>query len=331
MSDGPVRPGILGVGSYLPETVVDNAELARRHGCSEEWILSRTGIRERRFAPPGPGASDLGSRAAERALAAAGIAPGQIDLIICATYTPDMAFPATACLIQERLGAKPAAAFDLQAACSGFVYGLAAASGMVEAGGVRYALVIGSDVNSTIIDPNDRKVTALFGDGAGAVVVGKVNSGAGLLAYKLGADGSGGPLFRMPAGGSKQPASAATVEARQHFIHMDGPPLFRFAVEAMVQASRQALDRAGLGVGDVDLFVPHQANLRILEAGVERLGIPREKVLVTVDRYANTAAATIPIGLDEAVRTGRLAPGMNVLITGFGAGLTWGSAVLRWA
>lgn len=331
MGDGPTRAGVLGTGAFLPERILDNHELAERYGCSEEWILSRTGIRERRFAEPGTGASDLGVKAAERALAAAGLVASDIDLIVCATYTPDMAFPSTACLIQDRIGAKPAAAFDLQAACSGFVYALVTAAQFVASGAMRYALVVAADVNSTIVDPKDQKVTPLFGDGAGAVVVGRVNHGAGILGFHMGADGGGGDLFYMPAGGSRRPASVETVEAREHYIKMDGPSLFRFGVDAMVQASRLALDRSGIGVDDVDLFIPHQANLRIIDAGLERLGIPKAKTLVTLDRFANTAAATIPIALDEAVRAGRLAPGMHVLLTGFGAGLTWGSTVIRWA
>lgn len=328
-SDG--RPGVLGTGSYLPERILDNRALAERFGCSEEWILSRTGIKERRFVEPGTGASDLGLRAAERALAAAGTTPAEVDLLICATYTPDMAFPSTACLIQDRLGAKPAAAFDLQAACSGFVYAMITASQFVSGGSVRRALVVASEVNSTIVDPKDQKVTPLFGDGAGAVVLGPVNHGGGILGFHLGADGGGGGLFYMPAGGSKRPATLETVAAREHYIKMDGPSLFRFGVEAMVQASRQALDRSGLSVDDVDLFIPHQANVRIIDAGLARLGIPKEKTVITLDRFANTSAATIPIALDEMVRSGRLASGMNVLLTGFGAGLTWGSTVLRWS
>jgi 3-oxoacyl-[acyl-carrier-protein] synthase-3 len=330
MNRSIARAGVLGTGSYLPERVLNNRELAERFGCSEEWILTRTGIKERRFAEPGTGSSDLGLIAAQRALAAAGIAPRELDLIICATYTPDMAFPSTACLIQEGLGAKPAAAFDLQAACSGFVYALVTAAQYVAAGNVRYALVVAADINSTIVDPMDQKVTPLFGDGAGAIVVGSIEGDGGLLGFHLGADGGGGGLFFMPAGGSRRPATFETVEAREHYIKMDGPSLFRFGVDAMVQSSRNALDRAGIAVDAVDLFIPHQANLRIIDAGLERLGIPREKTIVTLDRFANTAAASIPIALDDAARLGRLAPGMLVLMTGFGAGLTWGSAVLRW-
>ena len=330
MSVGSSRAGVLGTGAYLPERVLDNRELAERFGCSEEWILTRTGIRERRFAEPGTGASDLGVEAATRALDAAGIAPKDVDLVICATYTPDMAFPSTACLIQDRIGAKPAAAFDLQAACSGFVYALVTAAQFVAGGGIRHALVVASDINSTIVDPKDQKVTPLFGDGAGAVVVGRVNHGSGLLGFHLGADGGGGPLFFMPAGGSKRPATFETVEAREHYIKMDGPSLFRFGVDAMVQASRHALQQAEMSIEQIDLFIPHQANLRIIDAGLERLGIPKDRTLVTLDRFANTAAATIPSALDEAVRGGRLASGMNVLMTGFGAGLTWASTVVRW-
>ncbi len=323
--------GILGTGSYLPDRVVDNQELARRYGCSEEWILTRTGIRERRFAAPGTGASGLAVPAARRALEAAGVAPEEVGLLLCATYTPDMAFPATACRIQASLRAHRAAACDLQAACSGFVYALVLAAHYIAGGGARYALVVASDVNSTIVDPEDRKVSALFGDGAGAVVLGRVEEGAGLLAAELGADGRGGDLFHMPAGGSLRPASAETVARREHFIRMDGRSLFRFGVESMVAVSRAALRRAGLEVGDVDLFVPHQANLRIVRAGLERLGIPMERTAVVLDRFANTAAASIPLALDEAVRGGRVAAGHTVLLTGFGAGLTWGAVVLRWS
>ena len=331
MSESISRAGILGTGAYLPDRVLGNRELAERFGCSEDWILSRTGIRERRFAEPGTGSSDLGVIAAKRALDAAGVPARDLDLIICATYTPDMAFPSTACLIQERIGAKPAAAFDLQAACSGFVYALVTAAQFVAAGNVRRALVVAADVNSSIVDPKDQKVTPLFGDGAGAVILGRVNHGAGLLGYHMGADGGGGGLFFMPAGGSRRPATLETVEAREHYIRMDGPSLFRFGVDAMVQASRSALSRAGLTIDDVDLFIPHQANLRIIDAGLDRLGIPKDRTLITLDRFANTAAATIPIALDEAVRAGRIESGTTVLMTGFGAGLTWASTVIRWS
>jgi 3-oxoacyl-[acyl-carrier-protein] synthase-3 len=330
MTESIARAGVLGTGSYLPERVLDNRELAQRFGCSEEWILTRTGIKERRFAEPGTGSSDLGIIAANRALDAADLSPRDIDLIICATYSPDMAFPSNACIIQDGIGAKPAAAFDLQAACSGFVYALVTAAQYVIAGNLRYGLVVAAEINSTIVDPMDQKVTPLFGDGAGAVIVGRVNHGSGLLGFHLGADGGGGGLFFMPAGGSRRPTTFETVEAREHYIKMDGPSLFRFGVDAMVQSSRNALDRAGMSVDDVDLFIPHQANLRIIDAGLERLGIPRDRTLVTLDRFANTAAASIPIALDDAVRSNRLMPGMNVLLTGFGAGLTWGSAVVCW-
>ena len=331
MSETSVRAGVLGTGSYLPERVLNNRELAERFGCSEEWILTRTGIRERRFAEPGTGSSDLGIIAAQRALAAANISPRDLELIICATYTPDMSFPSNACIIQESLRAKPAAAFDLQAACSGFVYALVTAAQYVVAGNIRYGLVVAAEINSTIVDPMDQKVTPLFGDGAGAVVVGRVTDGSGLLGFHLGADGGGSGLFFMPAGGSRRPSTFETVEAREHYIKMDGPSLFRFGVDALVQSSRNALDRAAISVDEIDLFVPHQANLRIIDAGLERLGIPKERTLITLDRVANTASASIPIALDEAVREHRLRPGMNVLLTGFGAGLTWGSTVVRWS
>lgn len=328
--DDRARAAVLGTGSCVPDRVLDNAELARRYGCSEDWILSRTGIRERRFVDPGAGCSRLGVGASRAALDAAGITARDLDLVVCATYSPDMPFPSAACLIQDQLGARPAAAFDLSAACSGFVYAMVVGAQFVSAGSARYVLVIGSDVHSHMVDPEDRKVTALFGDGAGAVVLGRGEDGRGLRGFHLGADGGGSDLFCMPAGGSRRPASAATIAGREHFLRMDGPALFRFGVEAMVDASRSALGSARLDVRDVDLFIPHQANLRIIRAGLERLGIPEERTVVTLDRFANTAAGTIPIALDLAVRDGRLQPGMNLLMTGFGAGLTWGSAVLRW-
>jgi 3-oxoacyl-[acyl-carrier-protein] synthase-3 len=329
--DRTLDVGIVGMGSYLPERVVGNRELAQRYGCSEEWILSRTGIRERRFVDAGTGVSAIGAIAAGRALANAGVEARDIDAIICATYTPDRSIPATACVIQDKIGAKRAAAFDMQAACSGFVYGLITAAGLVNSRIVRNVLVIGADIHSNIVDPDDRKVTAIFGDGAGAAVVRPVNHGSGILGYHFGADGSGLELFYVPSGGSVRPTTHETVNAREHYLRMDGKSLFRFGVDALVSASRKALESAGLGVADVDLFVPHQANLRIIDAGIERLGLPRDRCLITLDRYANTAAATIPIALDDALVAGRLKSGMVVLLTGFGAGLTWGSVVLRWS
>ena len=323
---------VLGTGSYLPEKVVDNGFLARVFGCEEEWILRRTGIRERRFAPEGAGASTLGVEASRRALEAAGVKPEELDLIICATYTPDMSFPSTACLIQHTLAAKRAGAFDLQAACSGFVYALITASQFVASGLYRRVLVVASDVNSSIINPRDRKVTALFGDGAGAVVLGpSEDDSAGIIGEYMGADGGGGNLFCRPAGGSRMALTAEVLEKGLQYIQMDGPTLFRAGVELMVAASRKVLEIARLAVSDVDLFIPHQANRRMLDLGLQRLGIPFEKTVVNLDRYANTSSATIPIALDEAVRSGRLEKEDILLLTGFGAGLTWGSVVLRWA
>jgi 3-oxoacyl-[acyl-carrier-protein] synthase-3 len=321
--------GIVGVGHHVPDNLVSNAKLAESFGCSEEWILRRTGIEERRVVSNGDATSDLGARAAERALQSAGVSAEEVDLLICATFTPDMSFPATACLIQEKIGARRAGAFDLQAACSGFVYALSTAVQYVASGFQRNVLVVASEVNSSIVDTRDRKVAALFGDGAGAALVAPVEDG-GVLALHLGADGSGGDHFRRPAGGSRLPASAETVQEGLHYIHMNGRALFRFGVETMVKASLQCLEKAGLGIEDVDLFIPHQANLRMVEAGIERLGIPRERTVVNLQRYANTSAATIPIALWEAVAGGRLAPGDLLLMTGFGAGLTWGSVLMRW-
>ena len=325
------NPQVLGTGSYLPEKVVDNGFLARLFGCDEDWILRRTGIRERRFAPEGTGASGLGLEASRRALEASGVRAEDLDLVVCATYTPDMSFPSTACLIQNALGARKAAAFDLQAACSGFVYGLITAGQFIASGLYRRVLVVASDVNSAIMNPADRKVTALFGDGAGAVVLGPSDGESGVIAQYMGADGAGGHLFCRPAGGSRMQLTPQVLERGLHYIQMDGPSLFRAGVEMMVGASRKALEIARLAVSDVDLFIPHQANQRMLDAGLQRLGIPTEKTVVNLDRYANTSAATIPIALDEVVRSGRVERDDIVLLTGFGAGLTWASAVIRWA
>ncbi len=323
--------GILGTGSFLPEKIIDNSFLARLFGCDEEWILRRTGIRERRFVKDGQAASSLGVEASRRALDSAGVKPDELDLVICATYTPDMSFPSTACLIQHELKAGRAAAFDLQAACSGFVYALVTATQFVATGLYKRVLVVASDVNSSIINPKDRKVTALFGDGAGAVVIGPTNGNTGVIGQYMGADGGGGDLFCRPAGGSRMQLTPSALEKGLQYIQMDGPSLFRAGVELMVSASKKALGKCRMAISDVDLFIPHQANRRMLDAGLKRLGIPAERTVVNLDRYANTSAATIPIALDEAVRGGRLRPEDILLLTGFGAGLTWGSVVLRWS
>ncbi|QGP93028.1 3-oxoacyl-[acyl-carrier-protein] synthase 3 protein 1 [Neomoorella glycerini] len=327
-----LRPvGIVGTGSCLPERILTNAELEQMVDTSDEWIRSRTGIRERRIASHDTAASDLAVPAAAKALAMAGLPAEAVDLIIVATVTPDTLFPATACLVQERLGARGAAAFDLSAGCSGFIYALAVASQFIAAGVYQTALVIGVEILSKIINWQDRNTCVLFGDGAGAVVLQAVPEGEGVLGLHLGADGNGGSLLSIPAGGSRLPASPSTVQNRLHTIHMNGPEVFKFAVRVMGEASLKALEQAGLRKEEVDFLIPHQANIRIIEAATKRLGLPPEKVYVNLDRYGNMSSASIPVALDEAYREGRLKRGDKVVLVAFGAGLTWGATVLSWS
>lgn len=328
---GLKRAGIIGTGSYLPENVLTNEDLEKIVDTSDEWIRTRTGIRERRVAREEEAASDLSLKASERALESAGVRAEEIDLIIVATVTPDTLFPATACLVQDRLGARRAACFDLSAGCTGFLYGLGVAQQFVACGTYQKVLVVGVDVLTKIINWEDRSTCVLFGDGAGAVVVAPVPEEEGILSLYLGADGSGGPLLVMPAGGSRLPASPDTVARKLHTIHMHGSEVFKFAVRIMGEASLKALEQAGLAKEDIDLLIPHQANMRIVEAGMKRLGLPPEKVYVNLDRYGNMSSASIPVALDEAQRQGKLARGDNVLLVSFGAGLTWGAAVVRWS
>ena len=323
------RVSITGLGSNAPEHVLTNDELAKLVDTSDEWIVARTGIHERRVAATDEALSDICLPAARAALANAGVAPGEIDLLIVATVTPDMAFPATAAILAEELGATEAAAYDLSAGCTGFMYALAQAYGMLAGGICRRALVVGGDVLSKIVDWSDRATCIVFGDGAGAVVMERVGSG-GFLGFELGADGSGGMDLYLPAGGSKAPASAETVAAHGHFVHMNGREVFKFATRVLVSSAQKLLDELGMSVADVDVYVPHQANIRIIRHAVERLGIPEEKVVVNVDRYGNTSSGSIPLALAEAVRDGRVEKGDIVLMTGMGAGLTWGSGVIEW-
>lgn len=325
-----VRPGILGVGRFVPERVLTNHELEKMVDTSDEWITTRTGIRERRIAPPGVATSDMAVAAARAAMDMARVGSQELDLIITATVTPDMIFPSTACLVQAALSAERAAAFDLSAGCSGFVYALSVASQYVATGAARHVLVIGAETLSRITDYQDRNTCVLFGDGAGAAVVGPKGADGGILAFDLGADGAGADLLYIPAGGARRPASAETLAGRSHFIKMEGKQVYRFATRVVEESTAAVLARAGADVGDIDLFIPHQANIRIIDHAVERLGIAREKVFVNLDRYGNTSAASIPIALAEAVEQGRLSPGDLVVMVGFGAGLTWGACALRW-
>ncbi|MEK4064731.1 MULTISPECIES: beta-ketoacyl-ACP synthase III [Paenibacillus] len=326
-----LRPvGIIGTGKYVPEKILTNSDLEKIVETNDEWIVSRTGIRERHIAAPHEATSDLAYEAALKALESAGMKAEDLDLIIIATVTPDSSFPSTACILQDKLGAKGAAAFDLSAACSGFVYSLATATGFIQNGMYNNALIIGADTLSRITDYTDRNTCVLFGDGAGAVILGEVPEGRGFQSFDLGAEGSGGSLLKMEAGGSRMPASQQTIDDKKHFIYMNGREVFKFAVRVMGTATERVLTKAGLTKEDIDLFVPHQANIRIIQSAMQRLDLPEEKCVINVDRYANTSAASIPLALVEAAEEGRMKEGDTVLMVGFGGGLTWGASVLKW-
>jgi 3-oxoacyl-[acyl-carrier-protein] synthase III len=320
---------ISGTGSYAPAKVLTNADLEQMVATSDEWIRERTGIRERRLAATGEACSDLAAQAGKRALAAAGLTATDLDMILVATCTGDYPLPATACLVQHQLGATKAAACDLSAACCGFVYALSVADAYVKSG-MRHVLVIGAEVMSAITDWTDRNTCVLFGDGAGAVVVSASDGEHGILSTHLRSDGTLCELIMVPGGGSRTPLSEKVVEERLQYIKMKGNETFKVAVRTLEEIARTTLSANNLRVEDVDLYVPHQANIRILKAVIERLGLPVEKVLLNVDRYGNTSAASIPIALDEAVREGRVKAGSLVMLGAFGAGLTWASALLRW-
>ncbi|EHQ62335.1 3-oxoacyl-(acyl-carrier-protein) synthase III [Paenibacillus dendritiformis C454] len=322
--------GIIGTGKYVPERVLTNEDLEKMVDTSDEWIVTRTGIKERRIAAEHEATSDLAYHAAQEALKAAGITAEQLDLIVVTTVTPDMTFPSTACLLQERLGAKRAAAFDLSAACSGFIYGLANASNFIAMGTYQYALVVGAECLSRITDYTDRNTCILFGDGAGAAVLGPVAEGRGFQSFELGADGSGKELLKLEGGGSRHPASHQTVDDKLHYLYMNGREVFKFAVRVMGNAADEALKKAGKMKEDIDLLIPHQANTRIIHAAIERLNLPEEKCVINLPKYANTSAASIPLALAEAVEEGRVKEGDTLLLVGFGGGLTWSASVIQW-
>lgn len=321
--------GIAGTGSYVPETVLTNADLEKIVDTNDEWIVTRTGIRERRQAGPDLAVSDLSVVAAERALQDAGLSAEDVDLIIVATVTADYQFPSASCLVQGKLGAKKAAAFDLGAGCSGFIYALATGSQFVANGIYDNVLVIGSDVLSKITDYTDRGTCILFGDGAGAVVL-RPTQDEGILSFVLGAQGENGDLLILPAGGSRRPASVESIEERQHYIKMSGNEVFKFAVRTMGEVAVQSLEKAGLTPEDIDVLVPHQANMRIIDSAVKRLGLDMDKVMVNIDRYGNMSAASIPVALDEAVKAGKIKKGDTIVSVAFGAGLTYGASTLKW-
>jgi len=322
---------IVGTGSYAPARVLTNQDLERMIETTDEWIRTRTGIMERRIASEDEATSDIAYHAAVQALDAANLDPADLDMILVATITPDMMFPSTACVLQERLGARRAAALDISAACSGFIYGLAVADGLLRLGTMRNILLIGAETLSKITNWKDRNTCILFGDGAGAVVLRASEGEQGLLSTHLYADGGHGSALMMPGGGSRHPVSQAVLDQSLATLHMaNGNEVFKLAVRAMEDACLNALKQNKVDVGDLDLLVPHQANMRIIGALTQRLGLPESKVCVNIEKYGNTSAASIPLAFDEAVRGGRVPPGGLVLLCAFGGGFTWGSALIRW-
>ncbi len=321
-----VRSDILGIGTTVPERVLTNFDLEKMVDTSDEWITARTGIRERRIIDDNENASDLAARAARAAVANAGLSLEEIDLVLVASGSPEMIWPATACLVQEKLGLKGRPAFDIQAACAGFVYGLTVADGLIAAGLYRRVLFIGTEAMTRFLDWTDRGTCILFGDGAGAVVLGAAEEGYGLLAHHLAADGSGADMLKIPAGGS-----AVSCGQGPHTIQMRGNEVYKFAVQKLPAAISGALEKAGMTVADIDYCVPHQANKRIIDAAVERLGLPREKVVGNLERYGNTSTASIPLSLESLVRSGGLNRGDVLVTAAVGAGLTWGANVIRWS
>ena len=322
---------IASLATYVPPRLLTNADLEKMVDTTDEWILQRTGIRERHIVDPGVGASDLGAAAAVKAIANAGLTPADIGFIVVGTVTPDMMFPSTACLVQHKIGARDAWGFDLSAACSGFTYAVTTASQFVATGAVEHALVVGADVMSSIIDYKDRATCVIFGDGAGAVVVSAaVPGGPQILDFEHEIDGGGGGALYMPAGGSLKPSSHETVDQRMHYVKQDGQTVFKFAVRKTEEISRRILERNGLTAADLDLFVSHQANRRIIQSATEKLGIDPNKVIINIERFGNTTAATIPLALNDAVTSGRLKKGDLVLLASVGAGFTVGAVLLRW-
>jgi 3-oxoacyl-[acyl-carrier-protein] synthase-3 len=323
-ANGRPRIGITGLGCYVPDRVLTNAELERLVDTSDEWIMTRTGIKERRIAAPEQAMSDLALPASTAALEQAGLDPREVDLLIVATVTPDMTFPSTAALVADRLGMPDAAAYDLSAGCTGFMYALAQAHGMLASGLARKALVVGGDVLSKILDWGDRSTLVLFGDGAGAVVMEAIEDGGGFLGFELGADGGGGVHLWLPGSGSR------VFQDPERFVKMNGREVFKFATRVLVSSAEAVLEECEKTIEDVDVYVPHQANVRIIEHARKKLGIPEERTVVNVDRYGNTSSGSIPLALADAEKDGRLKPGELVLMTGMGAGLTWGSALMEW-
>ncbi len=319
---------LLGTGSYVPSAVVTNDHLHQRFGFDSDWIVKRTGILERRHALPHQATSDLCHEAARRCLDSAGVSPRDVDLVVLATFTPDMSFPSTACLLQDRLKL-PCAAIEVEAACAGFLYALITGAAYVVSGASDMCLVVGGDCNSRVLNPSDIKTYPLFGDGAGAVLLTRGSPEQGIIAYSMGADGSGGDLLSRPAGGSRMKLSPEVLAAGLHYMHMDGRAVFRWAVAILCDTIQDVLTAAGETTEGVDLYIPHQANIRIINAAIDVLHIPRSKVYNNLDRYGNTSAGSVPLALDEAFSEGRLKAGGKVILSGFGAGLAWGTALVQ--
>ena len=323
------QAGILGLGCYLPSRKVTNKDLEKMVDTSDEWIMTRTGIKERRIAPKESAASDLGVEAAKAAIQDAGLKPEDIDLIIVATVTGDMAFPSTSCIIQDKIGARDAAAFDINAACSGFVFGITTAKQFVDSGFYKNVLVIGAEKMTSLVDWTDRSTCVLFGDGAGACIIGKSKERR-IVSYFIGCDGSGGNLLRLPAGGSRIPATEETVKNKLHFLKMEGNEVFKLAVKVMADAANKAITKAGLLCSEIDLLIPHQANIRILLAVAKKMGLPEEKIFFNIEKYGNMSSASTAVALAEASKDGRIKKGDNVCLVAFGAGLTYGAVVIKW-
>jgi 3-oxoacyl-[acyl-carrier-protein] synthase-3 len=324
-------PGVrfLSTGSYVPDAVISNDHLHERFGFDSDWIVKRTGILERRHALPHQATSDLCYEAALRCIERARVRPRDIDMLVLATFTPDMSFPSTACLVQDRLKLN-CPAIELEAACAGFLYALITGAAYVVSGASDLALIIGGDCNSRILNPNDIKTYPLFGDGAGAVLMTRGRPDQGLLSYSLGSDGGGGDLLSRPACGSRLPPTPELLSKGLHYMHMDGRAVFRWAVAILCDTIQDVLKASDLKTSDIDLYIPHQANIRIINAAIDVLHVPRNRVFNNLDRYGNTSAGSVPLALDEAVMEGRLKPGDLTVLSGFGAGLTWGTTVIRW-
>ncbi|KNF08772.1 3-oxoacyl-[acyl-carrier-protein] synthase 3 [Gottschalkia purinilytica] len=322
--------GIIGIGSYLPEKVLTNLELEKMVDTSDEWITTRTGIKERRILEEGRAASYMAIEASKKALKDANVDASDIDLVLVATMTPDMLTPSTACIVQDELNCNKAAAFDLSAACSGFIYGLSVAYGFIKSGVYKNILLVATEAMSRIIDWTDRGTCVLFGDGAGAVVISEVPKGKGILQFEIGADGSGAKHLLVPAGGSKTPINEEILKERLNYLKMDGGEVFKFAVRKIDEVSKNIIEKSGLKLENIDCLIPHQANIRIIDSAIKKLKLSKEKVYANLEKYGNMSAASIPIALDEAIKENKIKDNDIILLIGFGGGLTWGASVLKW-